>query len=203
MSGKAAALTALGTSASASSRTQRRSRSRKYAKSRAVVDPGLPTAFVRGVQKGKTRSKGKAKARQPFSKRKALKKIVTLQRKGRKLKNKVKAVPKKDTKAADAKVEACNVELEEYRKGLATQQATIKSLSAEITEKTELLHRRINDMKKASKKAHKPPHHPLTPMIMMQDIVYQNVTVPVASRSYGVPIYAPHHRDQVKVSRIR
>jgi hypothetical protein len=55
-------------------------------------------------------------------------KIVTLQRKGRKLKNKVKAVAKKDTKAADAKVEACNVELEEYRKGLATQQATIKYL---------------------------------------------------------------------------
>ena len=73
MSGKAAALTALGTSASASSRTLRRSRSRKYAKGRAAVEPGLPTAFVRGVQKGKKRSKGKAK-RQPFSKRKALKK---------------------------------------------------------------------------------------------------------------------------------
>ena len=167
------------------------------------MDPGPPTAFVRGVKKGKKRSKGKAK-REPFSKRKALKKIVTLQRKGRKLKNKVKAVAKKETKAADAKAEACNVKLEEYRKGLATQQATIKSLSAEITEKTELLHRRINDMKKARKTAQKPPHHPPTPMIMMKETAYQNITVPVASRSYAVPIYGPpHHHGQVKVSCIR
>ena len=203
MSGKAAALTALGTSASASSRTLRRSRSRKYAKGRAAVEPGLPTAFVRGVQKGKKRSKGKAK-RQPFSKRKALKKIVTLQRKGRKLKNKAKAVARKETNAADAKVEACNVKLEEYRKGLATQQATIKSLSEAITQKTELLHRRINDVKGARNQAQKPHHHPPTPMIMMKETVYQNITAPVASRSYAVPIYGPpHHHGQVKVSCIR
>jgi hypothetical protein len=126
-------------------------------------EPPKPQAQVNHrVHLSSGRSKGKAK-REPFSKRKALKKIVTLQRKGRKLKPKAKAVAKKDTKAADAKVEACNVELEEYQKGLATTQKVSKSLITGMNERVARLHRRINGMAKARQKAQKPPHHPPPP----------------------------------------